>query len=83
MEFPHIRQGFNQDIGDSLHIIFPLQQFDGLVKVPTPALRCILQSFNVRQVRLMIAEFARLEFELFTRPSKFIFLKIHQQFKQP
>ena len=43
--------------------------YDGFVKSPTPALRCISQSFNVRSVRLMIAKFARLEFELFTRPS--------------
>ena len=43
---------------------------DGLVKSPTSALCCISQSFNVRKVRLMIAKFARLEFELFTKPSK-------------
>ena len=31
---------------------------DGFVKSPTSALCCISQSFNVRQVRLMITKFA-------------------------
>jgi len=51
---------------------------DGLVKSPTSALCCISQSFNVRKVRLMITKFARLEFELFTKPSKSDFLRVHQ-----
>jgi len=38
------------------------------------------QSFNVRKVRLMITKFARLEFELFTKPSKSDFLRIHQTY---
>jgi len=38
---------------------------------------CISQSFNVRKVRLMITKFARLEFELFTKPSKSDFLRVH------
>jgi len=49
---------------------------DGLVKSPTSALCCISQSFNVQKVRSprdrRIADdtkFARLEFELFTKPS--------------
>ena len=50
---------------------------DGLVKSPTSALCCISQSFNVRKVRLMITKFARLEFELFTKPSKSDFLQVH------
>ncbi|MEA1947247.1 MAG: hypothetical protein U9N83_08085, partial [Thermodesulfobacteriota bacterium] len=41
------------------------------------ALCCISQSFNVRKVRLMITKFARLEFELFTKPSKSDFLRVH------
>ena len=53
-------------------------KIDGLVKSPTPALCYISQSFNVRSVRLIITKFARLEFELFTRPSKSDFLRIHQ-----
>ena len=52
--------------------------FDGLVKSPTSALCCISQSFNVRKVRLMITKFARFEFELFTKPSKSDFLRVHQ-----
>jgi hypothetical protein len=40
-----------------------------------------LQSFNVQQVRLMITKFARLEFELFTKPSKSDFLRAHQGFE--
>ncbi|MBW1726503.1 MAG: hypothetical protein JRJ62_02745 [Deltaproteobacteria bacterium] len=36
------------------------------------------QSFNVRKVRLMITKFARLEFELFTKPSKSDFLRVYQ-----
>jgi hypothetical protein len=51
--------------------------FDGFVKSPTSALCCIPQSFNVRKVRLMIAKFARLEFELFTKPSTSDFLRVH------
>jgi len=51
--------------------------FDGLVKTPTSALCCISQSFNVRKVHLMITKFARLEFELFTKPSKSDFLRVH------
>ncbi|MGD9279217.1 MAG: hypothetical protein PVG37_11590, partial [Desulfobacterales bacterium] len=43
---------------------------------------CISQSFNVRKVRLMITKFARLEFELFTKPSKSDFLRIHQYLNQ-
>ncbi|MBW2014729.1 MAG: GHKL domain-containing protein [Deltaproteobacteria bacterium] len=39
----------------------------------------ISQSFNVRKVRLMITKFARLEFELFTKPSKSDFLRVHQK----
>jgi hypothetical protein len=50
---------------------------DGFVKSPTSALCCISQSFNVRKVRLMITKFARLEFELFTKPSKSNFLQVH------
>ncbi|MFO7970267.1 MAG: hypothetical protein R6U40_00795, partial [Desulfobacterales bacterium] len=38
----------------------------------------ISQSFNVRKVRLMITKFARLEFELVTKPSKSDFLRGHQ-----
>jgi len=49
--------------------------FDGFVKSPTSALCCISQSFNVQKVRLMITKFARLEFELFTKPSKLDFLR--------
>jgi hypothetical protein len=55
-----------------------LQKFDGLVKSPTSGLCCISQSFNVRKVRLMITKFARLEFELFTKPSKSDFLRVNQ-----
>gem|GEM_PF-3968825 len=51
---------------------------DGLVKSPTSALCCISQSFNVRKVRLMITKFVRLEFELFTKPSKSDFLRVCQ-----
>jgi hypothetical protein len=51
---------------------------DGFIKSPTSALCCISQSFNVRKVRLMITKFARLEFELFTKPSKSDFLRVHQ-----
>jgi hypothetical protein len=50
---------------------------DGFVKSSTSALCCISQSFNVRKVRLMITKFARLEFELFTKPSKSDFLRVH------
>jgi len=53
-------------------------KIDGLVKSPTSALCCISQSFNVRKVHLMITKFARLEFELFTKPSKLDFLRVHQ-----
>jgi hypothetical protein len=53
---------------------------DGFVKSPTSALCCISQSFNVRQVRLMITKFARLEFELFTKPFTSDFLRVHQSF---
>ena len=53
-------------------------KFDGSVKSPTSALCCISQSFNVRNVRFMITKFARLEFELFTKPSKSDFLRVHQ-----
>jgi hypothetical protein len=51
---------------------------DGFVKSPASALCCISQSFNVRKVRLMITKFARLKFELFTKPSKSGFLRVHQ-----
>ena len=51
------------------HQVFSLN-INGFVKSPTSALCCISQSFNVRKVRLMITKFARLEFELFTKPSK-------------
>jgi hypothetical protein len=57
--------------------------FDGFVKRPTSALCHISQSFNVRNVRLMITKFARLEFEPFTKPShfgEFIKNRIHQLF---
>ena len=53
-------------------------KLDGPVKSPTPALRCRPQSFNGRWLPLMTPKFARLEFELFTRPSKFDFLRRHQ-----
>jgi hypothetical protein len=52
--------------------------FDGFVKSPTSVLCCISLSFNVQEVRLMIAKLARLEFELFTKPSKLDFLRDHQ-----
>jgi hypothetical protein len=51
--------------------VFLLFIFDGFVKSPTSALCFIPQTFNVQEVRLMIAKFARPEFELFTKPSKF------------
>jgi len=42
---------------------------DGFVKSPTSALCC--------KVRLMITKFARLEFELFTKPSTSDFLRVY------
>jgi hypothetical protein len=58
-------------------IIWAAVIFDGLIKSPTSALCCISQSFNVLKVRLMITKFTRLEFELFTKPSKSDFLRDH------
>jgi hypothetical protein len=55
---------------------------DGFVKSPTSALCCISQSFNVRKVRLIITKFARLEFELFTKPSKSDFLRVPQSYDE-
>jgi hypothetical protein len=63
-----------------IHMLPGLSRFaiiDGLVKSPTPALRCISQSLNVRWLRLMTPKFARFEFELFTRPFKSDFLRVH------
>ena len=56
---------------------FP-DRYDGLVKVPTPSLRCSLQSFNGRWLPFMTPKFAPLEFERFTRPSKSDFLRVNQ-----
>lgn len=50
---------------------------DGSVKSPNSALCFILQSFNVLYVRLMIPKLARLEFELYTKPSELDFLRVH------
>ena len=62
---------------EAFSIIWAAFIFDGLVKSPTSALCCISQSFNVRKVRLMITKFARLEFELFTKPFKSDFLRVY------
>jgi len=64
--------------GSIYYSFFALLNIDGFVKSPTSALCCISQSFNARKVRLMITKFARLEFELFTKPSKSDFLRVHQ-----
>ena len=61
-----------------MRLFFLIFNLDGLVKSPDPALCCISQSFNGRSVRLRVAKFARLEFELFTRPSKSGFLRVYQ-----
>jgi hypothetical protein len=63
--FAFLESVMNPDDHNSLII-----NLDDFVKSPTSALCCISQSFNVRKVRLMITKFARLEFEIFTKPSK-------------
>jgi hypothetical protein len=55
-----------------------LRKFDGFVKSPTSALRCIPRHCDVRQVRLIPRNLRALNLKLFTLPSNFDFLRVYQ-----
>jgi hypothetical protein len=44
--------------------------YDGFVKSPDAALRCILRHYGVRKVRLIPQDLRALPANLFTKPSK-------------
>ena len=54
-------------------------EYDGFVKSPTSALRCILRHCSVLKVRLIPQDLRALNLELFTLPSNFDFLRDHQR----
>jgi hypothetical protein len=55
-------------------------RIDGFVKSPTSALRCILRHCSVPYVRLIPQDLRALNLKLFTLPSNFDFLRVHQEF---
>ena len=54
------------------------KKIDGFAKSPNSLLRCIPRCFSVRRVRIIARDLRASNLELFSLPSKFDFLKLHQ-----
>ena len=64
-----------------LLFIFLYIVIDSFVKSPTSALRCILSHCSVLYVRFVPQDLRALNLDLFTLPSDFDFLRIHQLYQ--